>query len=74
MTPNDWMLLAMQLVSALVRMGIILPLLFWTVGRIDAISDTDIENWWGKADDKAKAVYLSVRLAVVALLLASVLA
>lgn len=70
----DFMLLIMQVLSSLVRVCIMLPLLFWVIKKIDNINDTDVENWWGKADARSQSIYLSVRFTVVALLLAITMA
>ncbi|MFM5576914.1 hypothetical protein ACET8O_20365 [Aeromonas veronii] len=74
MTANDWLLFIMQLVSAMVRICIVLPLLFFVIKKIDSINNTDVDAWWRKADARSQSIYLSVRLAVVAMLLAFVLA
>ncbi|WP_270832637.1 hypothetical protein [Aeromonas sp. QDB22] len=70
MNLNDCLLFIMQIVGPLVRLGIALPLLFWVIKKIDTINNTDVDAWWSKADAQSQAIYLSVRLAVVAMLLA----
>lgn len=70
----DFMLLIMQVLSSLVRVCIMLPLLFWVIKKIDNITDTDVDTWWSKADAHSQSIYLSVRVTVVALLLAITMA
>ncbi|MBL0523212.1 MULTISPECIES: hypothetical protein [Aeromonas] len=70
MNLNDWLLFIMQIVGPLVRLCIALPLLFWVIKKIDSINNTDVDAWWSKSDAQSQAIYLSVRLAVVAMLLA----
>ncbi|MNC76410.1 hypothetical protein D3C75_1281270 [compost metagenome] len=64
----------MQVLSAGLRLAIMLPLLFWLISKIDSVGDTDLTTWWEKADDRSQSIYLSVRLVVVAFVVVSTLA
>lgn len=73
-SPSDIILILMQVLSAGVRLAIMLPLLFWLISKIDSVGDTDLTNWWEKADARSQSIYLSVRLVVVAFVLVGTLA
>ncbi|WP_368177860.1 hypothetical protein [Aeromonas sp. R7-1] len=73
-TPSDIILIIMQVFSAGLRLAIMLPLLFWLISKIDSVGDTDLTNWWEKADARSQSIYLSVRLVVVAFVLVGTLA
>lgn len=73
-SPSDIILILMQMFSALLRLAVMLPVLFWLISKIDTVGDTDLERWWEKADDRSKSIYLSVRLVVVAFVLVGTLA
>lgn len=73
-SPSDIILILMQVLSAGLRLAIMLPLLFWLISKIDSVGDTDLTNWWEKADARSQSIYLSVRLVVVAFVLVGTLA
>ena len=69
MTHQEWLLLAMQLVNALLRLIVVVPVMFWMLRKLDTRSGIDFKQWWDNADALARSIYLSVRLFVVCLLL-----
>lgn len=73
-SPSDIILILMQVLSAGLRLAIMLPLLFWLISKIDSVGDTDLTTWWGNADARSQSIYLSVRLVVVAFVLVGTLA
>lgn len=74
MTDQEMLLLAMQLLSAMMRLVVIVPVLFWMLRKLDKRSGINFKEWWEGADARSRTIYLSVRLCVVGLLLIGTMA
>lgn len=74
MTQQDLLLLLLQLLSALARLLLLIPAMFWVLRKLDTRSGINFKAWWSKADERSKTIYLAVRLAVVGLMLVCTLA
>jgi hypothetical protein len=74
MTHQEWLLLAMGLISALSRLVVVVPVMFWMLRKLDTRSGINFKQWWEAADARSRSIYLSARLLVVCLLLIGTMA
>lgn len=74
MTQQDLLLLLLQLLSALARLLLLIPAMFWLLRKLDTRSGINFKQWWDGANERSKTIYLAVRLAVVGLMLVCTLA
>lgn len=66
MTELDLMMILAALVSASLRLAVIIPVMFYVLRRLDKRNHMDFSQWWNEqasASDKCR--YLCWRLAVV---------
>lgn len=69
MTHQEMLLLALQLLSAMMRLVVVVPVLFWMLRKLDTRSGINFKAWWEGADARSRTIYLSARLFVVGMLL-----